>query len=294
MRPEFTLDPTAGGGAGCGTHVGDAPLATRAVFGYDFVSSTSIEAVAEHLLRPQPDDGRLPLVLTPNVDYLVRLDRPAGRALAGRVRQSRCVLPDGQPIVWASRLNGGGGLAARLPGSSLFPPMWRRIVADGRRAVIVASTEETAERLREEHPEVGVVLGEERRHDDAEALAAVVADCRDQIDKVEPEFVFVGISFPKQQLISLALIDQLRAEGKRCPLFLTLGASFEMYLGMHRRAPSWLQRLGLEWFFRFLLEPRRLFRRYFVTDLRFAVLVGRKLIARRSQARSTEPAAVQD
>jgi UDP-N-acetyl-D-mannosaminuronic acid transferase (WecB/TagA/CpsF family) len=52
-----------------------------------------------------------------------------------------------------------------------------------------------------------------------------------------------------------------------------------MYLGTTRRAPTWMQRVGLEWFFRFLMEPKRLFRRYFVTDTRFAWLFARELIS---------------
>ena len=272
LGPETEVARSRGGRA-----VDGATLPTRRVFGFDFISSPTIEAVAELVLGPQPDDDRLPLVLTPNVDYLVRLDQPANAALADRLRHSRYVLPDGQPIVWTSRFSGGAPLAARLPGSSLFPPLWKRIAAERRPTVVVASTEETAERLRLEHPDIGVVVPPFFSEHDADALAAVLRDCRDQIDKVEPEFVFVGISFPKQQLISLALIDQLESEGRRPPIFLTLGASFEMYLGLQRRAPRVFQRLGLEWLFRFLLEPRRLFRRYFVTDARFALLFLRQL-----------------
>ena len=109
----------------------------------------------------------------------------------------------------------------------------------------------------------------------------VVAECEEQLEIVRPEFVFVGISFPKQQAIALALIDACEARGERPPIMLTLGASFEMYLGLCARAPRMMQRLGLEWFFRFLREPRRLFKRYFVADLRFAWLVLRELVSAR-------------
>jgi len=253
---------------------------TRRVFGFDFVSARHIEDVAELVLGPQPDDGLLPFVLTPNVDYLVRLSQPEHAELRERLRRSRYVLPDGQPIVWTSLLR-GRPLAARLPGSSLFPPLWRRIVAEGRPTVVVASNEETAARLKAELPGVGVVVPPFFDADDPEQLAKVVAECEEQLEIVRPEFVFVGISFPKQQAIALALIDACEARGERPPIMLTLGASFEMYLGLCARAPRIMQRLGLEWFFRFLLEPRRLFKRYFVADLRFAWLVLRELVAAR-------------
>jgi N-acetylglucosaminyldiphosphoundecaprenol N-acetyl-beta-D-mannosaminyltransferase len=249
------------------------------VLGFDFVSARTVEEVAEVILGPQPDDGRLPFVLTPNVDYLCRLSRPEHAALAERLRRSRYVLPDGQPIVWTSRLR-RRPLAARLPGSTLFVPLWQRIVADKRPTVVVASNEETAARLRAEHPDLGVVVPPFFDVDDPEQLAKVVAECEEQLELVQPEFVFVGISFPKQQAIALALIDSCERRGVRPPLMLTLGASFEMYLGLCRRAPRIMQKLGLEWFFRFLLEPRRLFRRYFVDDLRFACLMARELLRR--------------
>ena len=269
MHSEPALDPAVGGSL--------APLATRRVFGFDFISSQGVEAVAEQILGPQPDDGLLPVVLTPNVDYLVRLAEPGNAELTVQLRRSRYVLPDGQPIVWTSRLV-GRPLAARLPGSTLFPHVWRGVVAESRRTVVVASCEETAERLRVEHPEIGVVVPPFFDVDDPDQFAEVLRDCQDQIDKVQPEFVFVGISFPKQQRIALALAGSFAERGERAPLFLTLGASFEMYLGMHPRAPRVMQRLGLEWFFRFLLEPQRLFRRYFVTDARFVVLLAGEVL----------------
>lgn len=287
MHSESAVDPRVEGGAHAPV---DAPakLPTRSVFGFDFVSSAGVEAVAAEILAPQPDDGLLPLVLTPNVDYLVRLAEPANAELNVALQRSRYVLPDGQPIVWTSGLI-GTPLAARLPGSTLFPHVWRGVVAEGRPAVVVASCEETADRLRDEHPDIGVVVPPFFDADDPEQLAAVVRDCQDQIDKVQPEFVFVGISFPKQQRISLALIEAAEARGERAPLFLTLGASFEMYLGLHPRAPRLMQTLGLEWFFRFLLEPRRLFKRYFVTDARFALMFAREVVVGRRRRRVVPP-----
>jgi N-acetylglucosaminyldiphosphoundecaprenol N-acetyl-beta-D-mannosaminyltransferase len=248
------------------------------LFGFNFVNHHDVSSIVDRVLGPQPDDGLLPLVVTPNVDYIVRLREPGLADLAVALPLSRYVLPDGQPIVWTSRLT-GAPLKSRLPGSSMFPVIWKRIVDDGRRTVIVAASNETADLLRREHPEVGVVVPPRFDAEDAPQLAEVVAACRVAIQEVKAEFVFLGISFPKQQRIALALVDALRSSGEPMPIFLLLGGSFEMYLGTVRRAPSWMQQLGLEWFFRFLLEPRRLFRRYFVTDARFAWLFAREIVS---------------
>jgi len=250
----------------------------RPLFGFDFENAADLSAIVERVLGPQPVDDRLPFVVTPNVDYIVRLREPELADLAKALPRARYVLPDGQPIVWTSRIL-KPTLKSRLPGSSMFPVMWRRVVAEQRRAMIVASTEETAAKLRRELPDVGVVVPPHFDATDPAQLAAVVRSCREVIDAVKPEFVFFGISFPKQQWVALALEKELRRCGEPMPIFLLLGGSFEMYLGTTRRAPTWMQRVGLEWFFRFLMEPKRLFRRYFVTDTRFAWLLARELVA---------------
>jgi N-acetylglucosaminyldiphosphoundecaprenol N-acetyl-beta-D-mannosaminyltransferase len=215
-------------------------------------------------------------VLTPNVDYIVRLNEANLAPLKSALQNSRWVLPDGQPIIWASRA-GGTPLAARLPGSAVFPELWRAIVAERRRVVAVVATEATGARLKFELPDLGVVVPPMFEEGDEAQLAAVVKACWATIQAVEPEFVFIGISFPKQQRVALALIDVVGQDGGVPPLFLTLGAAFEMYLGLHRRAPRWMQNAGLEWLFRFVLEPKRLFRRYFITDMRFLPLFWREV-----------------
>jgi len=254
----------------------DAP--SRPLFGFDFENEGDLSTIVERVLAPQPVDDRLPFVVTPNVDYIVRLREPGLADLAEALPRARYVLPDGQPIVWTSRLV-KPSLKSRLPGSSMFPVVWKRVVADQRRALIVASTEDTAAQLRRELPDVGVVVPPHFDAADPKQLDAVVRDCLQVMDSVEPEFVFFGISFPKQQRVALALEEELRRTGRPMPVFLLLGGSFEMYLGTTRRAPGWMQRLGLEWFFRFLMEPRRLCRRYFVTDTRFAWLFAREIFA---------------
>jgi N-acetylglucosaminyldiphosphoundecaprenol N-acetyl-beta-D-mannosaminyltransferase len=243
-------------------------LVSRSLFGFNFVSDRDVTAVVDRITGPQPSDELLPLVVTPNVDYIVRLREAGLSDLVEPLRRARYILPDGQPIVWTSRFT-GEPLAARLPGSTMFPVVWKKVVEDGRRVVVIAATEETAVLLKREYPEAGIVVPPHFDAEDPSQLAKVVAACLAVIDEVKPEFVFVGISFPKQQRIALALVEILRAAGEHVPLFLLLGGSFEMYLGRVPRAPRWMQAVGLEWMFRFLLEPRRLFRRYFVTDMRF-------------------------
>ncbi len=258
---------------------------TRNLFGFNFVSHDDVSAIVDHIAGPQPTDEMLPFVLTPNVDYIVRLRESGMADLADVLPLSRYVLPDGQPIVWTSRLT-GEPLAARLPGSTMFPVMWKRVVEERRPTVVIASNEFTAAQLRKEYPEAGVFVPPHFDADNKAQIAHVADQCAALVRDTRAEFVFVGISFPKQQRVALAVTELLRDAGEHVPLFLLLGGSFEMYLGQVKRAPRWMQRFGLEWFFRFVQEPRRLFKRYFVTDTRFAWLCLRELVRSRTARRS--------
>jgi N-acetylglucosaminyldiphosphoundecaprenol N-acetyl-beta-D-mannosaminyltransferase len=253
---------------------------TRRLFGLDFVDDISVDATVERLLGPQAGEEREPVVFTPNVDTVVRLSELESSGVAHRLRNARYILPDGQPIVWASRLL-GQPLRARLAGSDLVPLLWRRIIAEGRTAMVIASCEEVADALRTEVPSLAVYVPPVFDPGDPSAFAGIVRATAIVLDGADPEFVFVGISYPKQQLLAFALIDQLRQQGRRPPVFLLIGGAFDMYVGRTPRAPAWMQRVGAEWFFRFLLEPRRLFRRYFVEDLRFLSIVSREFQATR-------------
>jgi UDP-N-acetyl-D-mannosaminuronic acid transferase (WecB/TagA/CpsF family) len=116
-----------------------SPALNRPLFGFDFENEHDLSSIVERVLGPQPADDRLPFVVTPNVDYIVRLREPGLADLAKALPRARYVLPDGQPIVWTSRLV-KPSLKSRLPRSSMFPVVWKRVVADQRRALIVAAT----------------------------------------------------------------------------------------------------------------------------------------------------------
>jgi N-acetylglucosaminyldiphosphoundecaprenol N-acetyl-beta-D-mannosaminyltransferase len=98
----------------------------------------------------------------------------------------------------------------------------------------------------------------------------------------QPEFVFLGIRFPKQNRIALGMMGYDYATGeltdtdKQIPLFLLLGASYEFYLNLKKRAPVFWQKIGMEWFYRFTQEPGRLFRRYFIDDIQFFPIVWKE------------------
>ena len=225
------------------------------LFGLQMVNAESLAPVIDELLDgPRRDDKILPLVLTPNVDIVVHLDEDPDSIEAEMFRRAQYCLPDGQPVVLFSRIH-GEPLRARLPGSGLFADLWPRLTAEKRPVVVVASSDDIADRLREEHPKAGFIV---------------------------PPMFDADDPAPKDARIIAALFDRWDQRLGPKPLAMGLGGSFAMYLGITKRAPDWIQRIGMEWFFRFAQEPRRLFHRYFVRDAAFLGIMKREWQAGRS------------
>ena len=95
------------------------------------------------------------------------------------------------------------------------------------------------------------------------------AEVAEQIQRLSPNLVFVGITSPKKERV----IEFCRDAGARS-VFVGVGGSFDVISGAIPRAPRWMQRINLEWLFRMLKEPKRLFRRYLVGNTRFLLLVA--------------------
>ena len=252
------------------------------LFGLRLVNASAVEQVAESLLshrdrqqnlRTDPDV--LSVVVTPNVDILVSLDRDPSSLAAQVFRNAQYVLPDGMPIVVASR-GLGRQLEARLPGSGLFEVLWPRLVTEQRSVVVLCANDEIAERLGENNPAAQFLVPPFIEADNEEQIAVVAKELFELVADHSAEFVLVGLGHPKDALIMARLHGMWREADVNPPLCMGLGGSFAMYIGQKRRAPDWVQRVGLEWFFRFLQEPRRLFHRYFIEDVAYLGIVARE------------------
>jgi exopolysaccharide biosynthesis WecB/TagA/CpsF family protein/anti-anti-sigma factor len=201
-------------------------------------------------------------VVTPNVDFLVqaRTNAELHRILC----EADLVLCDGQPLVWASRWL-GNPLPERVAGADLTPRLIEQAERLGHRIFLLGATpesnDEACRRLLQRHPQLELAghyappfrpLAEM----DHEALI-----CR--IRAAEPDILLVSFGCPKQEQW---IAQHYRELG--VPVCLGLGATIDFLAGRVRRAPTWMRRSGLEWTYRLLQEPRRLFHRYW-TDLRY-------------------------
>jgi len=199
-----------------------------------------------------------------NVDKLVKASHDP--ALRDIINDCALVNVDGMPVVWASRLL-GKPLKERVAGVDLFEALMRRAAEQRWRVYLLGAREdvvsEVAATYRRKYPQL-VVAGYRNGYWNGEAEEAqVVAQVRD----AHPDLLFVAISSPKKE----QFLGRYQAEMK-VPFAMGVGGTFDVAIGRVKRAPRWMQKAGLEWFYRFLQEPRRMFRRYFIEDMAFVWL----------------------
>lgn len=204
--------------------------------------------------------------------------------LRDQINSLDIVAPDGQPVRWAMNLVHGVGLRERVYGPDLTAFVCAAAAEHGVGVYLFGSTAETCERFRaalvQRWPDIEIVGVQPDRFRDA-----TPEEDSDDIARINASgagVVFVGRGCPRQERW---VADHL---GKVDAAMLAVGAAFDYHAGNLRRPPAWMQRAGLEWLWRLGLEPRRLFRRYAVTNTRYVVMLAAELargvgqVARRS------------
>jgi N-acetylglucosaminyldiphosphoundecaprenol N-acetyl-beta-D-mannosaminyltransferase len=190
------------------------------------------------------------------------------------------VTPDGMPMVWLSRM-GGFADASRVYGPDLMAAVCAESVVKGWRHFFFGGAEGVADQLKEKLTErfpglqvAGTFCPPFRPmtpEEDAELIQL--------IDAAQPDIVWVGLSTPKQERWMAKHIKRLKA-----PVLVGVGAAFDFHAGLKRQAPKWMQRNGLEWFFRLVTEPKRLWKRYLINNPLFVTyLIAEKLGLRNFQ-----------
>jgi N-acetylglucosaminyldiphosphoundecaprenol N-acetyl-beta-D-mannosaminyltransferase len=183
--------------------------------------------------------------------------------------QAALVTADGMSVVWAARWL-GKGLKARVTGIDLF----ERLVAEAARrgwsvfffGAGIESVRGVTERFSREHTALRVAGWRDGFFDKAQSSAIA-----DEIRRSRADLLFVAMGSPAQEFW---IAEHLERTGARFAM--GVGGSFDHLSGRKPRAPQWMQRAGLEWFYRLLREPRRLWRRYLVGNTQFLRLVVRQ------------------
>ena len=206
-----------------------------------------------------------------NVDKIVKANRdPALRQI---INDCDLINADGMPVVWASCLL-GKPLKARVTGVDLFEALMARAAEKGWRVFLLGAREEVGSGVARLYPAryPGLTLAGYRNGYWTPGEEEKVVE---EIAATRPDILFVAISSPKKE----AFLARYQAAMK-VPFAMGVGGTFDVAVGLVKRAPVWMQNAGLEWFYRFLQEPRRMFRRYFIDDMAFVALFAREWVKR--------------
>jgi N-acetylglucosaminyldiphosphoundecaprenol N-acetyl-beta-D-mannosaminyltransferase len=195
------------------------------------------------------------------------------------IEDCHLISADGQSVVWASRLL-GRPLPERVAGIDLMLRLLAEAEERGYRVYVLGAEREVLERaiarIRERHPRLRLAGWR-----DGYFTAQETADVCRAIRTSHADILLVAMSTPRKEIF-------LGEHGPSLgvPFVMGVGGAIDVVAGITRRAPRAWQRLGLEWLYRLVQEPRRMFRRYATTNARFMWLVARALVARRSPQRA--------
>lgn len=204
-----------------------------------------------------------------NAAKIVNMHRD--EVLCHAVRAADVILADGVPVVWASRVL-GQRLPERVAGIDLMIRLLKRANRCGYCVYCLGATDEVlveaTQRISHDYPGAQIVGQRNGYFDDEEEPAVAEA-----IAAAKPDMLFVAMSSPKKELFMARWAEQMGV-----PVCHGVGGAFDLLAGKVKRAPERWQRLGLEWLYRVAQEPRRLWRRYLVTNTLFCGLVLRELV----------------
>ena len=180
-------------------------------------------------------------------------------------------LPDGKPLSLTSRKRGFAE-AERVTGPDLMGEIFQISAWHGWRHYFYGSTEETLQALEEalERTYPGIVIAGMYSPPFRSLTAEEDREDIRRINEAQADFVWVGLGAPKQERWMAA------HQGKVHGLMLGVGAGFDYHAGRLKRAPQWMQKCSLEWLYRLLQDPVRLFKRYLVTNTKYLWLVSRE------------------
>jgi N-acetylglucosaminyldiphosphoundecaprenol N-acetyl-beta-D-mannosaminyltransferase len=245
--------------------------------GVKFDNVTMAEAVTTVISFAQKSEKPC-FVCTANLDHLANMRHDSEFRRIYSIAD--LVVADGMPLVWLSKL-AGAPLKERVAGSDMFWELGKASSQHKLRLFLLGglpgSADAAARKLEECYPGA-VIAGTycppfgnlDTNAEDAKIMQ-MLAESR-------PDILMVGLGAPKQEKWIAAHIERFHI-----PVSIGVGASFDMAAGMVKRAPVWMQKTGLEWMFRLIQEPARLWNRYILRDIPYLISAAITTIRMRSE-----------
>jgi N-acetylglucosaminyldiphosphoundecaprenol N-acetyl-beta-D-mannosaminyltransferase len=195
------------------------------------------------------------------------------KSFSEKVRQASLITPDGKPLTWALRLL-HGIKQDRVAGMDVLPALLKKSEKTKLPVYIYGGTDallgHTREYLGLHYPDL--IINGLYSPPFRELTREEEDRCINAINNSGARLVFVVLGCPKQEKWMASVASRINA------VMIGIGGALPVLVGLQKRAPRWMQNAGLEWLFRLCLEPRRLFKRYAVTNSVFLYLLSRELV----------------
>lgn len=235
---------------------------------FDSISMDKTLVMLEKIVNTNKVNGNSEYVVTPNVDHLVNISKD--KKFKEIYNNARLRLVDGMPIVLLSKLL-GKPLEEKISGADLTPVIIDLAYKQKYKIFIFGSKAGVAKKVVDKYK---VKYGNDFNIDcysppfGFEKNEIELNKSINKIKDFSPDILLVSLGSPKGEYF---IYDNLEAIS--APLNIQIGAAIDFIAGTVKRAPNWMQKCGLEWLYRFIKEPRRMFKRYFINDLYFLKLI---------------------
>ena len=209
-------------------------------------------------------------VITPNVDQIIRIE--SDKYFKKIYENAELLLTDGTPLIWISRWY-KKPIKEKICGSDLVPDLCKLAAQKGYSIFLLGAAEgvaaKAAENLKKNNPRLKVAgvysppYGFEKD--------------KNEIDKINKmlftsnaDMLFVGMGVPKQDIFIYENMNKYQI-----PMSFSIGATIDFEAGIQKRAPRWINRIGMEWLYRLVRDPKRMVKRYIINDMKIFKLAWR-------------------
>ena len=239
----------------------------RQTFLNTYIDNLTMDEAIDNIFK-YIDENKKAYVVAINVDVVMKIEND--EYLKKVVNNANMILADGKPLIWISKYY-KKPIKEKISGSDLVPKICEIASKKNYRIFILGGMDGVAnqakEKLEEKYNGINIVgtyaprLNFEKDEKELEKINKL-------IKKASPDLLIVCLGCPKQEKWIYENIDKYDAKVSICA-----GATVDFLAGNVKRAPKWMSNHGLEWFYRFLQEPKRLFKRYFVDDVKIIKLI---------------------
>lgn len=202
-------------------------------------------------------------VITPNVDQIVRMETDS--YFKEICDNAELLLTDGHPLLWIAKWY-KTPIKEKICGSDLVPKLCEVAAKKGYSVFFLGAApgvaQKAAEKLKEQHHDLKVTgvysppIGFEKDRDELNKINQMLFDSH-------ADMLFVGMGVPKQDIFIYENMQKYQI-----PMSFSIGGTIDFIAGEQKRAPKWVNKIGMEWFYRLCQSPKRMFKRYFIDDIK--------------------------